>query len=178
MIIKITSKDLEISPAMEELLTKKLSRLEKFFDEDTRVYTHLSATRAAQKIEVTIPVRNGTIRCEQEDKNDIYNTFDRVVEALESQIRKYRGKLQKFYHSGAGRSYYPEADEADDAIRIVKTKRFAVKPMSAEEACLQMELLGHNFYVFLNAETDEVNVVYRRNSSDYGLIEPILDDED
>ena len=109
---------------------------------------------------------------------EMYALIDEAVDSMEKQLKKYRGKLHDSWQSGAGNQYEPTPPAEDDSIQIVRTKRFAVNPMDAEEACLQMELLGHSFYMFLNAETGEVNVVYRRNDGAYGLIEPILDDED
>ena len=137
----------------------------------------MGLTKAKAKVEITVPVRSGAIRSEKTG-NDIYALIDEAVDSMEKQLKKYRSKLHDFYQSGGRADKFEPAEPAEDAnITIVKTKRFAVKPMDAEEACLQMEMLGHNFYVFLNAESGEVNVVYRRNDGAYGLIEPILGEE-
>ena len=179
MNINYSSKHMEITSAMETLFTKKLTRLEKYFADDTVAYVHITNRKNTQKLEITIPVKGSTIRSEQEGP-DVYNLIDKEVDALERQIKKYRGKLQDTRRAAGsvkpGYEPQPEAAEEDD-IRIEKRKTFAMKPQSAEEACLQMELLGHNFYVFLNSETNEINVVYRRNNGGYGLIEPTLAEE-
>jgi len=120
---------------------------------------------------VTLRVRDLTIRGE-ESTADLYSSIDLVVEKLERQLQRYKGKILHRASRG-GRSEGAMASlEEDDGPRVVKTKRFAVKPMSLDEAILQMDLLGHTFYVFRNAQTDEVNVVYRRHEDNYGLIEP------
>ena len=115
----------------------------------------------------------GIIRAE-ESSNDMYASIDLVQETIEKQLKKYKNKLIDRTQSGSGfsREYEEETYEDENPIQIVKTKRFAVKPMDPEEACLQMEMLGHSFYVFRDAETDQVCVVYKRKNGTYGLIEP------
>lgn len=123
---------------------------------------------------MTIPVKGNTIRAE-ESSSDMYVSIDLVEEIIERQIRRYRKKLidKKQAAISFSQAFIEEEDEVqDDEIQIVKTKKFAIKPAIPEEACLQMEMLGHNFYVFLNADTDQVNVVYKRKNGTYGLIEP------
>ncbi len=178
MHFNLTSRNLEITPAMENVLDKKLAKLDRFFNADAEAYVHLSMNKDIAKIEITVPVKGSTIRCEQEGI-DLYSLMDDAVDAMEKQLKKYRGKLKDFYQSGAAfnKEYVEEPEPEEEPIRIVRTKRFAVKPMDAEEACLQMELLGHSFYMFLNSETNEVNVVYRRNDGAFGIIEPVLDED-
>ena len=176
MKYKMTSKNLEVSPAMEELFAKKLAKLDRFFSSDTAAYVFMEMQKNRAKLEITVPVKNGSIRSEQTGP-DIYSLMDDAVDSMEKQLKKYRSKLIDFYQSGGGKVYEPIEETEEPEIRIVRTKRFAVKPMDAEEACLQMELLGHDFYMFLNAESGEVNVVYRRNDGAYGLIEPVLGEE-
>ena len=172
-----TGKNFEATPAMEELLEKKLAKLDRFFVSNTAAEVFMGMTKAKAKVEITVPVRSGAIRSEKTG-NDIYALIDEAMDSMEKQLKKYRSKLHDFYQSGGRADKMAPAEAVEEApISIVKTKRFAVKPMDAEEACLQMELLGHNFYVFLNAESGEVNVVYRRNDGAYGLIEPILGEE-
>ena len=123
---------------------------------------------------MTIPVKGNTIRAE-ESSTDMYVSIDLVEEVIERQIRRYRKKLIDKKQAALSFSQAfidEEEDEQEDDIRIVKTKKFAIKPTIPEEACLQMEMLGHNFYVFLNSDTDQVNVVYKRKNGTYGLIEP------
>ncbi|MBQ4424710.1 MAG: ribosome-associated translation inhibitor RaiA [Lachnospiraceae bacterium] len=171
-----TGKNFTATQAMEELLGKKLAKLDRFFVAQTDAEVFMDMVKSKAKVEITVPVRYGVIRSEKSG-TDIYALIDEAVDSMEKQLKKYRGKLHDTYQSGGLANYEPEAPADDDEIKIVRTKRFAVKPMDAEEACLQMELLGHNFYMFLNAESGEVNVVYRRNDGAYGLIEPVLGEE-
>jgi len=147
--------------------------LERYFNPDTEVIVTLSVQKDKQKIEVTIPVKGNIIRAE-ESSSDMYVSIDLVEEIIERQIKKYKRKLidKKQSVQSFSELFLTEEYSGDDEIEIVKTKRFAVKPMDPEEACVQMELLGHNFYVFLNADTEQVNVVYKRKGNTYGLIEP------
>ena len=133
----------------------------------------ISSAYRRQKIEVTIPVKGSIIRAEQ-DSNDMYVSVDLVEEIIERQIKKYKTKIVDKKQSALAFSeaFLQEEAEQEETVNIVKTKRFAMKPMDAEEACVQMELLGHNFFMFLNADTNEVNVVYKRKGNSYGLIEP------
>ena len=173
----ITGRNIEVTPGLKAAVEKKIGKLEHFFTPDTEVFVALSAQKDMQKIEVTIPVKVNTIRAE-ESSTDMYVSIDLVEEIIERQIRRYRKKLidKKQAALSFSQNFIDEGEEDetsyDDEILIVKTKRFAVKPVNPEEACLQMEMLGHNFYVFLNSDTDQVNVVYKRKNGTYGLIEP------
>ena len=134
----------------------------------------LSVEKNRQKVEVTIPVKGGEIRGEQES-SDMYVSIDLVEEVIESQLKKYRQKIIDRYQNRVhfADSYIEaEPDEEESEIKIVKVKHFQFKPMDPEEACMQMELLNHDFFVFTNSETDEVNVVYKRKNNTYGIIEP------
>ena len=159
----ITGRNIEVTPGLKAAVEKKIGKLEHFFTPDTEVFVALSAQKDIQKIEVTIPVKGNTIRAE-ESSTDMYVSIDLVEEIIERQIRRYRKKLidKKQAALSFSQNFIEEEEEVpyDDEIQIVKTKKFAVKPVNPEEACLQMEMLGHNFYVFLNSETDQVNVVY------------------
>lgn len=170
----ITGRNIEVTPGLKTAVEKKIGKLEHFFTPDTEVIVALSAQKDRQKIEVTIPVKGNTIRAE-ESSTDMYVSIDLVEEVIERQIRRYRKKLidKKQAAVSFSQAFIEEEDEVqDDEIQIVKTKKFAIKPTIPEEACLQMEMLGHSFYVFLNADTDQVNVVYKRKNGTYGLIEP------
>ena len=170
----ITGRNIEVTPGLKTAVEKKIGKLEHFFTPDTEVIVALSAQKDRQKIEVTIPVKGNTIRAE-ESSTDMYVSIDLVEEVIERQIRRYRKKLidKKQAALSFSQAFMDEdEDEQDDDIRIVKTKKFAIKPTIPEEACLQMEMLGHSFYVFLNSDTDQVNVVYKRKNGTYGLIEP------
>ena len=132
----------------------------------------LSVEKTRQKIEVTIPVKGSIIRAEQVS-DDMYVSIDLVEDIIERQMRKYKTKLANQIHAASAfQPAYLEEESEDEPIKIVRTKLFAMKPMDIEEACVQMELLGHSFFVFRNADTDEVNVVYKRKGNTYGLIEP------
>ena len=124
-------------------------------------------------MEVTVPVKGHIIRAEQVS-DDMYVSIDLIEDIIERQLRRYKTKIVDSKQSVSNfTSEFMQEDEYDDEdVKVIRTKRFAVKPMDPEEACVQMELLNHSFYVFRNAETDEVNVVYKRKGGDYGLIEP------
>ena len=170
----ISGKNLNVTPNLKETIEQKLGKLERYFTPDTDIIVTLSVEKERQKIEVTIPLKGNIIRSEQVS-DDMYVSIDLVEEIIERRLRKFKTKLiDKHQESGNLKSDFFEEDDFidDDEIRIVRTKRFGIKPMFPEDACVQMELLGHNFFVFQNAETDEVNVVYKRKDGAYGLIEP------
>ena len=170
----ISGKNINVTEGLKKTIQEKLGKLEKYFTPDTEAHVTLSVEKDRQKIEVTIPIKGTIIRAEQESA-DMYATVDLVQEVVERQLRKYRTKLADKKQSATALSQVfleEENDVEDEAIQIVRTKKFAMKPMDVEEACVQMELLGHNFFVFRNAETDDVNVVYKRKGNTYGLIEP------
>lgn len=169
----ITGKNINVTPGLKAAVEEKLGKLEKFFSPDITVYVTLSVQKDVQKIEVTIPVKGNVIRSE-EQSTDMYVSIDLVEEIIERQMKKYKHKLIAKNQSidAFAPAYLEEEYEEPDTVKIVKTKRFGIKPMDPEEACVQMELLGHSFYVFSNAETEEVNVVYKRKDGTYGLIEP------
>ncbi len=169
----ITGRNIDVTPGLREAVIEKIGKLERYFNQDTEAIITLSVTKDRQKIEVTIPVKGHIIRAE-EQSTDMYVSIDLVEEIIERQLKKYKTKLidKKQSHIDFSEFYVQEETETDDEIKIEKVKKFAMKPMDPEEACVQMELLGHSFYVFLNAETEEVNVVYKRKGQTYGLIEP------
>ena len=171
----ISGKNIDVTDGLREAIYDKLGRLEKFFSEDTNVQVTFSVEKERQKIEVTIPMKGHIIRAEQVS-DDMYVSIDMVVEIIERQVTRYKKKIIDKEQDVAyfnDRFLEDESEVADeDEIKIIRSKRFAVKPMYPEDACIQMELLGHNFYVFCNAETDQVNVVYKRKGDTYGLIEP------
>ncbi|HOW23275.1 MAG TPA: ribosome-associated translation inhibitor RaiA [Sedimentibacter sp.] len=176
MKISIYGKNLQLTDSLREAAIKKIRRLDKFFQQDVEAKVVLSIEKKIHKVEVTIPFNGRIVRVE-ESSDDMYNALDEAVESLEQQIRKYKTKLQNKKHSNESIKFEniePLEDEDEEEYKVVKTKRFAIKPMSIEEAILQMDLLKHNFFVFLNADTEEVNVVYRRKDANYGLIEPEL----
>ena len=169
----ITGRNVNVTPGIRKAVEEKIGKLDRYFNPDTEVIVTLSVQKDRQKIEVTIPVKGNIIRAE-ESSSDMYVSIDLVEEVIERQLKKYKNKIIDKKQSAQAFSDYfiNEETEDDEEIQIVKTKRFDIKPMDPEEACVQMELLNHNFYVFLNAETEEVNVVYKRKGHSYGLIEP------
>ena len=170
----ISGRNLEVSEGLKNSVIDKLGKLERYFTPDTEVNVTMSIEKERQKIEVTIPVKGHIIRSEQVS-NDMYVSIDLVEEVIERQLKKYRTKLVTRQQSAASvfkKDFLEEQSEEDEEIKIIRTKKFDMKPMYPEDACVQMELLGHDFYVFINAETEDVNVVYKRKGNTYGLIEP------
>ena len=165
----IYGKNLEVTEGLKQAVHDKFSKLEKFFTPETEVQVTLSVQKDNQIVEATIPMK-GTILRVEPNSTDMYVSIDMAVDLLERMIRKYKTKISKY---GKGElKFNDEFMEEHETVTITKSKRFAIKPMDVEEACVQMELLGHNFFVFRNAETFEVNVVYKRKDKTYGLIEP------
>lgn len=169
----ISGKNIDVTEGLKTAIYDKIGKLERYFTPDTEIHVTLSVEKDRQKIEITIPMKGNIVRAEQVS-NDMYVSIDLVEEIIERQLRKYKNKLieQKQSAAGFNKSFIEESVPEDEEIQITRSKRFAMKPMDPEEACIQMELLGHSFYVFRNADTDEVNVVYRRKGNTYGLIEP------
>ena len=171
----ISGKNIEVTPGLKDSVTSKLGKLERYFTPDTEIIVTLSVERDRQKIEVTIPVKGDIIRSEQ-TSTDMYVSIDLVEEVIERQLRKYKNKLIARHQEGGTfkQEFFEEepAIDSNDEIQIVRTKKFGIKPMFPEDACVQMELRGHDFFVFSNAETEEVNVVYKRKNGTFGLIEP------
>jgi len=169
MVISVRGKNIDVTNALKEYVEKKLAKLEKYLDLSEAQVT-LAVEKGTHKVEVTIPV-NGMILRGEEETGDMYASIDLVVEKLEKQINKYKARFNKKARI-EGKVPQPAEDENYEEPKIMKTKRFAVKPMPVEEAIMQMNMLGHSFFVFSNAETEEVNVLYRRKDGNYGLIEP------
>ena len=173
MNITISGRNIDVTPSLREAIQDKLGKLDRYFTPDTDVNVTLSVEKERQKIEVTIPVKGRIIRSEQVS-NDMYVSIDLVEEVIERQLRKYKNKIVDKKQSAINfqKAYIDNDYMESEDIRIERTKRFDIKPMYPEDACVQMELLGHNFFVFMNADTDQVNVVYKRKGNTYGLIEP------
>ncbi|NLI68585.1 MAG: ribosome-associated translation inhibitor RaiA [Bacilli bacterium] len=179
MNYNIRGKNIEVTKPIREYVEKKISKLNKYFDTPptSDVHVNLSVYNDEQKIEVTIPMPNLLLRAEEQHA-DLYAAIDLVVDKLERQIRKHKTKVNRKFRQKGIRDFIftePETEEEKndkDKIEIVRVKRFDLKPMDSEEAVLQMDMLGHNFFVFTNAETNDINVVYKRKDGKYGLIEP------
>ena len=169
----ITGRNIDVTEGLKSAVYEKIGKLEKFFAPDTEAHITLSVEKDRQKIEVTIPVKGSIIRAEQ-TSSDMYVSIDLVEEIIERQLKKYKNKLvdQKQSANFFKKEFIEKEYMEEEDIQIIRNKKFDIKPMYPEDACIQMELLGHNFFVFCNAETDQVNVVYKRKGNTYGLIEP------
>ena len=179
MAITVRGKNLDITPPLKEYVEKRVKKVTKYFDKTGDITVILSVEKGRHQtgnfhhVEVNVPV-NGLLIRGEERTADMYASIDQVMDKIEKQIGKYKTKLEKKFRGSGFRAdvassvTIPEVEE--DAI--VRTKRFAVKPMDPEEAILQMNLLNHDFFMFLNIESEQVNVVYRRKDGYYGLLEP------
>lgn len=169
----ISGKNIDVTDGLRSAIYDKMGKLEKYFTPDTEIIITLSVEKERKKIEVTIPVKGNIIRSEQVS-NDMYVSIDLVEEIIERQLKKYKTKLvdKKQSSSFFNQEYIEKDYDEPDDVKIVRTKKFSPMPMYPEDACVQMELLGHDFFVFVNAETDLVNVVYKRKGNTYGIIEP------
>jgi len=176
MNIIIRGKHIEITDALRDYVTKRVGKLEKYTDEFQDVSVTLLVEKDRHRVEVTAPI-NGMILRGEEQTGDMYSSIDMVLEKLERQIDKYRTRISKRMRTKVLKDHEPEgaagrAAWEDEGEQIVRNKKFPVKPMSVDEAIMQMNLIGHSFFVFTNAETQRMNVVYRRKNGDYGLLEP------
>jgi putative sigma-54 modulation protein len=174
MRVNITGKGMEVSDYLKDMVTKKVMKLQRYFGEDTEAHITMSIQRSRHIVEVTIPF-NGIVLRGEEATGDMYASVDGVIKKLEKQIHKHRTALKKRLHENAFTKEddaYAEVLADEKRAVVVRTKRFVVKPMDIEEAKMQMELLGHQFFVFRNALTNEINVLYQRHDGDLGLIEP------
>lgn len=179
----IRGERMEVTEALREYVEKKLGKLEKYFDTplESEVNVTMNVVKGLQTVEVTIPLTGVVLRAEDRNE-DMYASIDLVVDKLERQIRKHKTRInRKFRQEGGLRSLIKETfetgisrylDEDEDEFEVVRNKRFPLKPMDIEEAILQMNMVGHSFFVFSNMDTSQVNVVYKRNDGKYGLIEP------
>lgn len=170
----IYARNITLTDGLKEAVENKLNRLDKYFSQPVEARATLSVTKMDQTFEVTIPFGNVLLRAE-ESSDDMYKSIDLVQDKLERQIRKYKTKIERKAGEQSVRfdeTAFTQSDEleGDDAPKIVRTKKISMKPMSKEEAVLQMELLGHNFYVFEDEE-GETGVVYKRKDGNYGLLE-------
>ena len=163
MNLVISGKNIDITEGLRAAVEEKIGKLERYFNDSTEVHVTLSTEKNRQKIEVTVPMKGTIIRAEETS-----------TEVIERQLRKYKNKLIQKEQNVAqfSKGFVDEDTYDEEEISIIRSKKFAMKPMDPEEACVQMELLGHTFFVFRNSETDEVNVVYKRKVNTYGLIEP------
>ena len=176
MKVTVIAKNIELTQALKEIVQKKISKLEKYFEVEVEAKATLSVQKSRQIIEVTIPF-NGVILRSEESTEDMYKSIDLVEDKLERQIRKQKTRLSRknngsLKFAALNDSKFEPIEDEDGCL--VKVKKFGVKPMNSEEAILQMDLLGHNFFVYQDAESSKVNVVYKRKDWNYGLLEPEL----
>lgn len=175
----IRGENVEVTESIRDYVVKRISKLQKFFEDSVEATAHVNLKvypNRTYKVEVTIPLPYLTLRAE-ETSNDMYGSIDLVTDKLERQIRKYKTKVnRKSREKGLKNFEFISSDndksaEQDDELKIVRTKQVSLKPMDPEEAVLQMDMLGHNFFIFQDAETNGTSIVYRRNDGRYGLIE-------
>lgn len=176
---EIHGDNITVTDAIRNYIEEKLSKLERYFAEvpDANAHVKIKTYQDSKaKVEVTIPLKNLTLRAEERHA-DLYAAVDLIVEKLERQVRKHKTKVnRKFREKGVEKDVFPavpgaDADEGSDDIEIIRSKQFDLKPMDSEEAVLQMNMLGHDFFIFNDAETNGTNIVYRRKDGKYGLIE-------
>lgn len=173
MKLTMSGKNINITPGIRSMTERKFEKLDRYFFKDVEANITMNVEKERHIIEVTIPFSGTIIRAEEETEN-LYDSIDKVVEVVERQIIKHKDKLQRRRYTGETIRFenVPNLEEyEDDEPKIVKNKKFPMKPMSPQEAILQMELLRHDFFVFTNAETEEVSVVYKRKDGNYGLIQ-------
>ncbi|WP_347489204.1 ribosome-associated translation inhibitor RaiA [Desulfoscipio sp. XC116] len=172
MRVLVRGRNVDVTDALKDYVEKRVGKLDKFLDGANEATVILVVEGDSHKVEVTVPF-NGMILRGEEATGDMYSSIDLIVDKLEKQIEKYKGKLTRRRVAGEQKvCAEPRVHDEDDGLQVVKTKRFAIKPMPVDEAVMQMNLLGHSFFVFSNADTEQVNVVYKRKDGKYGLIEP------
>lgn len=169
MNIKITGKNFNTYQHLEDTIDKKLEKLEKYFSDDIDAKVVLSQEKNKEKIEININAKGAQFRTEQV-ADDIYEGLDKAIDKLSRQMSKFKGKLQKKYQDNQSVRFEEIPAIEEEEARVVKTKRLFLQPMSVEEATLEMEMSGHDFYIFEDVDTHSVSVVYKRNDEDYGLL--------
>ena len=174
----VRGKNMEVTPALKDYVEKRVGKVTKYFDQVGEITVLLTVSKGRHIVEVTVPVEGGVLLRGEEATMDMYTSIDLVVEKLERQIHKHKTKLQRRFRGGFKADMVAEGDgpaarvDTAEDYSIVKTKRFAVKPMDVQEAIMQMNMVNHDFFVFRDSETEEVSVVYRRTDGNYGLIQP------
>ncbi len=174
MRITITGKGMNVSDYLKEVAEKKVSKLSRYFKPETETHVTMSIEKSRHIVEVTIPF-NGVVLRGEVSSGDMYASIDGVLKKLEKQIFKHRTKLEKRLRKDAFKNEAPIYEEnisGEEELKVVRTKQYTLKPMDVNEAVMQMELLGHEFFVFVNARTNAVNVIYKRKDGNVGLLEP------
>lgn len=181
--VEIRGENIEVTDAIREHIEEKVAKLERYFKDVPNTHAHVNIkvrNNKRGKVEITIPMKDLTLRAE-EGHDDLYAAVDLVIDKLERQIRKHKTKINRkfreknpeadFFNATAFENGTEEDNENNDEIAIFRSKEFTLKPMDSEEAVLQMNMLGHDFFVFNDRETDGTSIVYRRKDGKYGLIE-------
>ena len=172
MRIEITGLKYDIGKNLEEILDKKIEKqLGRYFGENNVARVVCKEEHGKYKMELTIIVGDTVLRAENANDKSMYDNVDVVIPKVERQMRKYRTKLSKKLHESA--ELFQDSDEEVKKEELVKKKKYVLRPMSVEEAIFQLNVMDHSFYVFCNEESGEVNVVYRRDDGDIGLIETV-----
>lgn len=176
MDIIITGRKVNLRDNFKDMVRDKLSKFDRIFGESEKAYVTVTVESRYQRVEITIRHQNKVYRSES-DTDDMNESLDNAINAIGRQIRKNKSRLQKQIRSEVIDDYIAHAkfdvsDAGENKIEIARTKKIPVKPLSVEEAILEMDLVGHQFYMFTNCETDEINVVYKRKDGKYGLLEP------
>lgn len=176
----IRGENIEVTPAIRDYVQNKVSKIERYFNDDRDITAHVNLKvyqNKNAKVEVTIPMKQLTLRAE-DTSQDMYGSIDLVVDKLERQIRKYKTKTNRRKNVKGVKDYPVEelvdfevTEEVEEGAKIVRTKEIDLKPMDAEEAVLQMEMSGHDFFIFTDADTESTSIVYLREDGNYGLIE-------
>ena len=181
MRVEFLGKNMQVTDSMRERVIEKLGKFDKYFQSDVLATVSFSHIRTQQTCEITVSLKHDAYLRVEETTHDMYNSIDKAIDKLERQVRKHKTALRNRYVTNDSIRYAEindvqpdEHHEEEPEIEIVRTKNFPIKPMDAQEAVMQMRLLGHNFFVFLNGETEQVNVVYQRKNGGYGLIEPTV----
>lgn len=178
MQITINGKGMQVSEYLAEVVEKRVQKLDRYLKDDSRVQVMLSMFRGRQVAEITVPIGYTILRAE-EATGDMYASIDNAAKKLERQILRFRKRMDKQIHEQSirrGEDQEEASQEVDDAWpEVVRVKRFALKPMSIDEAAMQMDLLGHTFFVFLSAENSAICVVYKRDDGQLGLLEPYVE---
>ena len=173
MKINISGRHMNVTDDVRDWAEKKFAKLDKYFRREAEADLTFSTQKHGNfiKLEATIVHRGMVYRTEVEN-HDVLSVIDKSVEVIDRQIRKHKTKLEKKFHSGAFEDFQEMEENIEHSYAVVKSMKFPIKPMSVEEAILQMDLIGHEFFMFRNSDDEEINVVYKRKNGDYGLIEP------
>lgn len=173
----ITAKNMVVTPGITERIMKKTNKMERYLNDQTEMYVRLNKDKnGLRTVEITVPFEGVVLRAEARNEDNLYVSIDQALAKLERQIFKYRTKLEKRLRTGAfvatEPEYSEESSQAEDLPKIVRHKTFPVRPMSLEDAILQMELLGHDFFVYVDQDTERTHVLYQRKDGNLGLLEP------